>query len=147
MDDTRRGTLGLFIHACIYTYRPRTGGRWPGAIAWSDGVTERIESLRAARSPSETAIRARFDAVSAYPSPSSGPNPADAIFAAVKRFCLKTVDLASAQAENRKNLGIGTLVFAAFSARGEAAGCWPGAGAYPAPMSLSPQRRPPCRMT
>jgi hypothetical protein len=53
-------------------------------------------------SPSETAIRACRDAVNADPKPLPWTQSADAILAAVKRFRLKTLDFASAQAEIAK---------------------------------------------
>jgi transposase len=47
----------------------------------------------------ETAIRAYLDAVNADPKPFRWTKTADDILAAVKRFCLKTLDIASAQAK------------------------------------------------
>lgn len=47
----------------------------------------------------ETAIRAYLDAVNADPKPFRWTKSADDILAAIKRFCLNTLDLASAQAE------------------------------------------------
>jgi transposase len=47
----------------------------------------------------ETAIRAYLDAVSADPKPFRWTKSADDILAAVKRFCVRTLDLASAQTE------------------------------------------------
>jgi len=47
----------------------------------------------------ETAIRAYLDAVNADPKPFRWTKNADDILAAVKRFCLKTRDIASAQAK------------------------------------------------
>jgi transposase len=47
----------------------------------------------------ETAIRAYLDAVNADPKPFRWTKTADDILAAVKRFCLKTLDTASAQAK------------------------------------------------
>jgi hypothetical protein len=47
----------------------------------------------------ETAIRAYLDAVNADPKPFRWTKFADDILAAVKRFCLKTLDIASAQTE------------------------------------------------
>jgi hypothetical protein len=47
----------------------------------------------------ENAIRAYIDAVNADPKPFRWTKSADDILAAIKRFCLKTLELASAQAE------------------------------------------------
>ena len=51
----------------------------------------------------ETAIRAYLDAVNADPKPFRWTKSADDILAAIKRFCLKTLELASAQAEIATN--------------------------------------------
>lgn len=51
----------------------------------------------------ETAIRAYLDAVNADPKPFRWTKSADDILAAIKRFCLNTLDLASAQAEIATN--------------------------------------------
>ena len=47
----------------------------------------------------ETAIRAYLEAVNSNPKPFRWTKSADGILAAVKRFCLKTLDIASAQTE------------------------------------------------
>jgi transposase len=47
----------------------------------------------------EAAIRATIDAVNADPKPFKWTKSADDILAAIKRFCLKTLEIASAQAE------------------------------------------------
>jgi len=46
-----------------------------------------------------TAIRAYLEAVNSNPKPFRWTKSADGILAAVKRFCLKTLDIASAQTE------------------------------------------------
>ena len=51
----------------------------------------------------ETAIRAYLDAVNADPKPFRWTKSADDILAAIKRFCLKTLELASAQPEIATN--------------------------------------------
>ena len=51
----------------------------------------------------ETAIRAYLDAVNADPKPFRWTKSADDILAAIKRFCLKTLEVASAQAEIATN--------------------------------------------
>lgn len=51
----------------------------------------------------ETAIRAYLDAVNADPKPFRWTKSADDILAAIKRFCLNTLELASAQAEIATN--------------------------------------------
>jgi transposase len=51
----------------------------------------------------ETAIRACLDAVNADPKPFRWTKSTDDILAAIKRFCLKTLELASAQAEIATN--------------------------------------------
>jgi transposase len=51
----------------------------------------------------EAAIRAYLDAVNADPKPFRWTKSADDILAAIKRFCLKTLDIASAQAEIARN--------------------------------------------
>ena len=47
----------------------------------------------------ETAIRASIDNVNAAPKPFRWTKSADDILAAIKRFCLRTLELASAQTE------------------------------------------------
>jgi hypothetical protein len=47
----------------------------------------------------ETAIRAYLDAVNADPKPFKWTKSADDILAPIKRFCLKTLEIAAAQAE------------------------------------------------
>ena len=47
----------------------------------------------------QTAIRASLDAVNADPKPFRWTKSADDILAAIKRFCLKTLDIAAAQAK------------------------------------------------
>ena len=56
----------------------------------------------------ETAIRAYLDAVNADPKPFRWTKSADDILAAIKRFCLKTLEVASAQAEIATNSEITT---------------------------------------
>jgi transposase len=51
----------------------------------------------------ETAIRAYLDAVNADPKPFRWTKSADDILAAVKRFCLKTLEIASTQAKIARN--------------------------------------------
>jgi transposase len=51
----------------------------------------------------ETAIRTYIDAVNADPKPFRWTKSADDILATIKRFCLKTLDIASAQAEIARN--------------------------------------------
>jgi len=51
----------------------------------------------------EIAIRAYIDAVNVDPKPFRWTKSADDILAAIKRFCLKTLDVASAQAEIARN--------------------------------------------
>src|SRR4029077_6028196 len=64
----------------------------------------------------ETAIRAYLDAVNADPKPFRWTKNADDILAAVKRFCLKTRDIASAQAKIATTSESGhKRVFRAFS--------------------------------
>jgi transposase len=55
----------------------------------------------------ETAIHAYIDAVNADPKPFRWTKSADDILAAVKRFCLKTLEVASAQAQIAGNLESG----------------------------------------
>ena len=51
----------------------------------------------------EAAIRAYLDAVNADPKPFKWTKSADDILAAIKRFCLKTLEIAAAQAEIARN--------------------------------------------
>jgi transposase len=51
----------------------------------------------------ETAIRTYLDALNADPKPFRWIKSADAILAAIKRFCLKTLEIAAAQAEIARN--------------------------------------------
>ncbi len=51
----------------------------------------------------EAAIRAYLDAVNADPKPFRWTKSADDILAAIKRFCLKTLEIASAQAKIAQN--------------------------------------------
>jgi DDE superfamily endonuclease len=51
----------------------------------------------------ETAIRAYLDAVNADPKPLRRTKSAHGILAAIKRFCLKTLEIASARAEIARN--------------------------------------------
>jgi transposase len=51
----------------------------------------------------ETAIRAYLDAVNADPKPFKWTKSADDILAPIKRFCLKTLEIAAAQAEIARN--------------------------------------------
>jgi transposase len=51
----------------------------------------------------ETAIRTYIDAVNADPKPFRWTKSADDILATIKRFCLKTLDIASAQTEIARN--------------------------------------------
>jgi hypothetical protein len=51
----------------------------------------------------ETAIRAYLDAVNADPKPFRWTKSADDILAAIRRFCLKTLEIASAQTEIARN--------------------------------------------
>ena len=51
----------------------------------------------------ETAIRAYIDGVNADPKPFRWTKSADDILAAIKRFCLKTLEIASAQSEIASN--------------------------------------------
>ena len=53
----------------------------------------------------QTAIRASLDAVSADPKPFRWTKSADDILAAIKRFCLKTLDIAAAQAKVQTSEG------------------------------------------
>jgi hypothetical protein len=57
----------------------------------------------------ETAIRAYIDGVNADPKPFRWTKSADDILAAIKRFCLKTLEIASAQSEIASNSEIRTL--------------------------------------
>jgi hypothetical protein len=71
---------------------------------------ERLKSPPEPSSPSETAIRACLDAVNADPKPFRWTRSADAI-GAVKRFRLKILDFAFAQAEfHWRGCGNGHLV-------------------------------------
>jgi hypothetical protein len=49
--------------------------------------------------PNDAAIRTDLDVVNADPKPFRWTKSGDDILAAVKRFCLKTLDIASAQAK------------------------------------------------
>jgi hypothetical protein len=51
----------------------------------------------------ETAIRAYIDAVNADPKPFRWTKSADDILAAIKRFCLKTLEIAAAQVQIARN--------------------------------------------
>ena len=66
----------------------------------------------------ETAIHAHIDAVNAGPKPSAGQKSAAAILAAIKRFCLETLEIASAQAQIAAISESGhSLMFAVSSSR------------------------------
>ena len=51
----------------------------------------------------ETAIRSYIDAVNEDPKPFRWTKSADDILAAIKRFCLKTLEIASVQTEIAQN--------------------------------------------
>ena len=70
-------------------------------------VTEKQIRRGVHRSTAElqTAIRASLDAVSADPKPFRWTKSADDILAAIKRFCLKTLDIAAAQAKVQTSEG------------------------------------------
>jgi len=55
----------------------------------------------------ETAIRAYLDAINARPKPFRWTKSADDILAAVKRFCLNTLEIAAAQTEIAQTLESG----------------------------------------
>ena len=66
----------------------------------------------------ETAIRAYIDGVNADPKPFRWTKSADDILAAIKRFCLKTLEIASAQSEIASNSESGRSVEIQDSSRG-----------------------------
>lgn len=84
----------------------------PTASSWVNqverffaNITEKQIRRRVHRSTAEldAAIRAYIDAVNADPKPFRWTKSADDILAAIRRFCLKTLEIASAQAEIARN--------------------------------------------
>ena len=88
-------------------------------------VTEKQIRRGVHRSTAElqTAIRASLDAVNADPKPFRWTKSADDILAAIKRFCLKTLDIAAAQAKIARNLRIRTLSCSPFQVAGAKMRC------------------------
>ena len=114
---------GLDVHLVMDNYathktepvRKRLGARprWhvhftPTASSWvnqverffADGAEKQIRrGVHRSTAELQTAIRAYLDAVNADPNPFRSTKSADHILAAIKRFCLKTLEIASAQAK------------------------------------------------
>src|SRR3984957_18336408 len=95
----------------------RARGRWhvhftPTASSWVNQVERFFANLtekqirrgvRRSTAELETAIQAYLDAVNADPKPFKWTKSADDILAPIKPFCLKTLEIAAAQAEIARN--------------------------------------------
>jgi hypothetical protein len=76
-----------------------TASSWVNQDASSPPYRKGKSAASTAPPPNDAAIRTDLDVVNADPKPFRWTKSADDILAAVKRFCLKTLDIASAQAK------------------------------------------------